>query len=270
MKAFSLICLGLIFLINPLFAQKQVEIPLWPESMKHLDAASMTVYFPDIPNGMVVIMCPGGGYDHLALSHEGYDMAPWFVERGITYAVLKYRLPNGQDNIPLADAEQAMRMVRGKAAAWKVNPHRIGIMGASAGGHLAASLATLYGDKEVRPDFQILLYPVISMKKEITNSGSRNKLLGEKPSKKLEDKYTLDKQVSADTPQAFIVLSGDDKGVLPINSINYFVALQNCRIPTALHIYTSGGHGWGFKDSFLYKSQWMGELEKWLRDGLVW
>lgn len=272
MKTLSLICLGLLFFIYPLVSQNRIEVALWPDGIDGLkeNAPSLTVYFPDKPNGMSIIMCPGGGYDHLALSHEGHDFASWFVERGITYAVLKYRLPAGRDNVPLDDAEQAMRLLRGKASEWGINTHRVGIMGASAGGHLAASLATRYSDKEVRPDFQILLYPVISMKKEITNIGSRNKLIGENPSEELEDRYTLELQVSAGTPQAFIALSGDDKGVLPINSINYFMALQKHQIPVAMHIYTSGGHGWGFKDSFPYKEQWLSELDKWLNNGLIW
>ncbi|WP_321335405.1 alpha/beta hydrolase [uncultured Bacteroides sp.] len=273
MKAFLLfMCLGFFFGVTPLEAQKRVDLSLWPKGtlVAGKEAHSLAVYLPDIPNGMAVIMCPGGGYDHLASTYEGHDMASWFAKQGVIYAVLEYRLPNGKSEVPLTDAEQAVRLLRSKAAEWSLNPHRIGIMGASAGGHLAASLATLYGNEEVRPDFQILLYPVISMQNNITNIGSRNMLLGAKPSTTLLERYSLEKQVSQETPQAFIVLSDDDKGVLPMNSIRYYLALHRCGVPVALHIYTSGGHGWGFKDSFLYKEQWTHELAKWLRDGLIW
>lgn len=218
---------------------------------------------------MAIIMCPGGGYSGLAMNHEGHDMASWFNTQGITYAVLKYRMPNGHNEVPLSDAEQAIRMVREHAAEWSVNPQRVGIMGASAGGHLAASLATLYSSDNTRPDFQILFYPVISMQKGVTHGGSRKNLLGENPSQELEQKYSLERQVSPRTPQAFIMLSSDDDAVPPINGIGYFLALRDHKVPASLHAYPTGGHGWGFRDNFTYKRQWTEELEKWLRDGLV-
>ena len=142
-------------------------------------------------------------------------------------------------------------------------------MRASAGGHLAASLATLYGSDATRPDFQILFYPVISMLKGVTHSGSRQNLIGETPTAELEQKYSLERQVSPKTPQAFIMLSADDATVLPINGIGYFLALREQKVPATLHVYPTGGHGWGFRDSFTYKRQWTGELEKWLREGLT-
>lgn len=253
-------------------AQRKVELRLWNTAEKEIaadgDIPTLTVYFPESPFGMAVIMCPGGGYGHLALGHEGHDMARWFTEQGIVYAVLKYRLPHGNRHIPLEDAGRAMRIVRDHAAEWGIRPDRVGIMGGSAGGHLAASLSTLYDSTDVRPDFQVLLYPVISMSADITNDGTRNNLLGTNPSQELLDRYSLDLQVNADTPQAFIVLSADD-GVSPENSIRYFRALRRFNVPAALHIYPSGGHGWGFNDSFEYKEQWTSELNKWLHDGLV-
>ena len=142
------------------------------------------------------------------MKHEGHDMAPWFNTQGITYAVLKYRMPNGHHEVPLSDAEQAIRMVRKHAAEWGVNPQRVGIMGASAGGHLAASLATLYSSDKTRPDFQILFYPVISMQKGVTHGGSRQNLIGENPSQELEQKYSLERQVSPRTPQALSCFFG--------------------------------------------------------------
>lgn len=270
-----------------LSAQKTVELPLWPNGapnsnelsgaeqrqnngeVSNVTEPTLTVYPAARPNGMAIIMCPGGGYSRLAMNHEGHDMAPWLNTQGITYAVLKYRMPNGHHEVPLSDAEQAIRLLREHAAEWGVNPQRVGIMGASAGGHLAASLATLYSSDKSRPDFQILFYPVISMQKGITHGGSRKNLLGENPSQKLEQKYSLERQVSPRTPQAFIMLSSDDDVVPPINGIGYFLALRDHKVPASLHAYPTGGHGWGFRDSFTYKRQWTEELEKWLRDGLV-
>ena len=270
-----------------LSAQKTVELPLWPNGapnsnelsgaeqrqnngeVSNVTEPTLTVYPAARPNGMAIIMCPGGGYGRLAMNHEGHDMAPWFNTQGITYAVLKYRMPNGHHEVPLSDAEQAIRLLREHAAEWGVNPQRVGIMGASAGGHLAASLATLYSSDKSRPDFQILFYPVISMQKGITHGGSRKNLLGENPSQELEQKYSLERQVSPRTPQAFIMLSSDDDVVPPINGIGYFLALRDHKVPASLHAYPTGGHGWGFRDSFTYKRQWTEELEKWLRDGLV-
>mgnify|MGYP000052031300 CR=1 FL=1 len=243
------------FAATMLSAQKPVELPLWPngapnnneltnsgqnhnnEWVSDVTTPTLTVYPASHPNGMAIIMCPGGGYGGLAMKHEGHDMAPWFNTQGITYAVLKYRMPNGHHEVPLSDAEQAIRMVREHAAEWGVNPQRVGIMGASAGGHLAASLATLYSSDKTRPDFQILFYPVISMQKGVTHGGSRKNLIGENPSQELEQKYSLERQVSPRTPQAFIMLSSDDDAVPPINGIGYFLALRDHKVPASLHAY---------------------------------
>lgn len=275
----------LLSVATMLSAQNTFELPLWPAGAPNSNGLtgteedleggrvanvikpSITVYKADKPNGMAIIMCPGGGYARLAMNHEGHDMAPWLNAQGITYIVLKYRMPNGHYEVPLSDAEQAIRLVRQHAKEWNIRPDRIGIMGASAGGHLAASLATLYNSNETRPDFQILFYPVISMVPGVTHGGSRQNLLGNKPSQELEDKYTLEKQVNERTPQAFIMLSADDGAVPPANGIHYFEALLQHQVPATLHVYPTGGHGWGFRDAFTYKRQWTGELEKWLREG---
>lgn len=273
------------FITTMLYAQTPIELPLWPDGapntngltgeQEDLDGGrvanvvtpTITVYRSSCPNGMAIIMCPGGGYVRLALAHEGHDMASWFNAQGITYIVLKYRMPNGHREVPLSDAEQAIRLVRQHAAEWNVNPARVGIMGASAGGHLAASLATLYGSDETCPDFQILFYPVITMGAD-THQGSRNNLLGENPSDELVRDYSLENRVTSRTPQAFIMLSTDDAAVPPVNSINYYLALIKQKVSATLHVYPIGGHGWGFRDDFSYKRQWTGELEKWLREGL--
>lgn len=283
----KILVLSLLLVTTMLSAQKPVELLLWSDGAPNTNGLtgaqedleggrvanvvnpSITVYRPEKPNGMAVIMCPGGGYGRLAMNHEGHDMAAWFTTQGITYAVLKYRMPNGHNEVPLSDAEQAIRLVREHAKEWGINPKRVGIMGASAGGHLAASLATLHGSEATRPDFQILFYPVISMQKGITHGGSRNNLIGENPSAGLEQKYSLEQQVSPQTPQAFIMLSADDGAVPPINGIGYFLALCEQKVPVTLHVYPTGGHGWGFRDNFTYKRQWTGELEKWLREGLT-
>ncbi len=267
------------------FAQQPVELPLWPDGapntngltgeeqesppnrISNVTQPTITVYRPEQPNGMAIIMCPGGGYSHLATDHEGHDMAPWFCGQGITYIVLKYRMPNTHSEVPLSDAEQAIRMVRKHAKEWNITPNKIGIMGASAGGHLASTLATHY-NSETRPDFQILLYPVITML-ENTHGGSCNQLLGKNPTREQIQKYSNELQVTCDTPQAFIVLSSDDGGVPPSNGVNYYLALQKHNVLGTLHVYPTGGHGWGYRDSFTYKQQWTQELEKWLRDGVV-
>lgn len=285
MKVISFI-IGL-FISTMIFAQQPIEISLWPDGMPNSNGLtgteedleggrvanvvnpSIAVYRPEKPNGMAIIMCPGGGYARLAMGHEGHDMAAWFTTQGITYIVLKYRMPNGHYEVPLSDAEQAIRIVRQHAAEWNINPHRIGIMGASAGGHLAASLATLYSSQETRPDFQVLFYPVISMKEGVTHAGSKVNLIGEKPSAELEKNYSLEQQVNAQTPQAFIMLSSDDGAVPPANSLGYYEALLKNHVPATLHAYPIGGHGWGFRDNFTYKRQWTGELEKWLREGVT-
>lgn len=276
----------LLSVATMLSAQNTFELPLWPAGapnsngltgteedleggrVANVITPSITVYKADKPNGVAIIMCPGGGYARLAMNHEGHDMAPWLNAQGITYIVLKYRMPNGHYEVPLSDAEQAIRLVRQHAKEWNIRPDRIGIMGASAGGHLAASLATLYSSNETRPDFQVLFYPVISMVPGVTHGGSRQNLLGNNPSQELEDKYTLEKQVNAHTPQAFIMLSADDGAVPPANGIHYFEALLQHQVPATLHVYPTGGHGWGFRDAFTYKRQWTGELEKWLCEGL--
>lgn len=282
----NILFLSLLFVTTILSAQKPVELLLWPDRAPNTNGLtgteedlqggrvanvvnpSITVYRPAKPNGMAIIMCPGGGYARLAMNHEGHDMAAWFMAQGITYAVLKYRMPNEHYEVPLSDAEQAIRLMRKHAKEWNINPNRIGIMGASAGGHLAASLATLYGSDATRPDFQILFYPVISMLKGVTHGGSRRNLLGENPSTELEQKYSLERQVSPKTPQAFIMLSADDGAVPPINGIGYFLSLREQKVPATLHVYPTGGHGWGFRDNFTYKRQWTDELEKWLRETL--
>ena len=190
-------------------------------------------------------------------------MAAWLNAQGYTLAVLKYRMPNGHDEVPLSDALQAMRILRQHSEEWKIS--KIGVMGASAGGHLASTVATHYTE-DSRPDFQVLFYPVISMQSDITHRGSRENLIGKNPSEELVNKYSNELQVNAQTPPAFILHSSDDGGVPVENSIRYYQALVKNRVPVSLHCYPVGGHGWGYRDSFPYKHEWQSELEKWLRE----
>ena len=265
------------------FAQDPIVIPLWPDGapnsngltgteedleggrVANVTEPSITVYPAAKPNGMAIVACPGGGYVRLAMNHEGHDLAAWYNAQGITYAVLKYRMPNGHSEVPLSDAGQAIALVRQHAEEWGVDPHKVGIQGASAGGHLAASAATLYTSDDTRPDFQVLFYPVITMQ-DNTHAGSRAGLLGPNPTDKQKLHYSLESQVNDQTPPAFIMLSTDDRSVPPTNGVNYYLALQAHDVPAALHVYPIGGHGWGFRDSFTYKMQWTQELEKWLRE----
>jgi acetyl esterase/lipase len=243
------------------------EIP-GPESgfvtfrAKAYEEAMMEVYPARNPNGLCVIMCPGGAYIMESQTHEGRDLKDWFNARGITYCMLQYRLPCGHHDVPLSDVLQAIRIMREKASELGIT--KIGIAGNSAGGHLAACAATLFDSPETRPDFQILLYPVITMEESFTNKLSRDALLGKTPSGELVDRYSCEKHVTEETPPAFIVLCSDDTDVPPTNSLRYYEQLIANNVSATMHIYPAGGHGWGWKDSMLYKDNWVSEMEKWL------
>lgn len=210
-----------------------------------------------------VVICPGGGYGHLAMSYEGYDWGPFFNEQGIAVIVLKYRMPNGNREVPMSDAYEAIRYTKEHASKWNINADEIGIMGFSAGGHLASTVAT-HASEELRPAFQILFYPVISMEPKYTHGGSRKQFLGEKVTEELVKEFSNEYQVDSLTPRAFIALSDDDKGVVPMNSIRYYSALKEKGTPAAMYIYPSGGHGWGIKDSFKFRNEMLTELKAWL------
>lgn len=274
-----LLCMGLFVLSQTwLHAQQPLELKLWPEGMPndngmtcqeengvlYVAEPTLTVYPATEGNGMAIVACPGGGYGKLATDHEGKDMAAWFNNQGITYAVLKYRMPNGHKEVPLSDARQAMRILRHRAGEWQLK--RIGIMGFSAGGHLASTVATHFEDEESHPDFQILFYPVISMDPEYTHRGTHDNLLGKQPAKEEEDDFSNELHVDGNTPPAFILHSSDDRSVPVAHSLNYYMALLRHQVPATLHIYPIGEHGWGYRDSFTYKREWTGELEKWLRE----
>ena len=231
-----------------------------------IEQPSLRVFLPapELATGRAVVACPGGGYSGLAVNHEGYDWAPYFNKQGIALIVLKYRMPKGDRTLPISDAEAAMKMVRDSADVWNLNPNDIGIMGSSAGGHLASTITT-HAPEALRPNFQILFYPVITMDKSFTHMGSHDNLLGKDASADLEKEFSNEKQVTKETPRAFIVYSDDDKVVPPANGVNYYLALNKKGVPSVLHIYPTGGHGWGIREDFLYKSEMQNELTSWLR-----
>lgn len=263
--------LGLLVVAVGATAQRAFDVNLWNGKAPHStgvanDTAKVRVFLPHAKQatGRAVVICPGGGYAGLAWDKEGTDWASFFNDMGIAAIVLKYRMPHGVKEAPLSDAEQAMRLVRKNAQAWHINRNDIGIMGFSAGGHLASTLATK-GKGDTKPHFQILFYPVITMMPDFTHKGSHDNLLGKKPSKSVEREYSSDIQVSRVTPRAFILLSDDDTVVQPANGVNYYFELYRHDVPASLHVYPSGGHGYGFSSSFRYHVEMRLELQAWLR-----
>ncbi len=218
------------------------------------------------PTGQIVVVCPGGAYEFLSMDNEGYEVAEWLTRRGIAAAVLSYRMPNGHSNIPLKDAQTAIETVRDHAAEWGVDPAKVGIIGFSAGGHLAATTLTKYTSAKNRPDFGILIYPVITMGDD-THQGSRTNLLGANPSEAAKEAFSCEKLVTAQTPVTFIALSSDDKLVLPVNGVSFYTALSRADVAGCeLHVYPTGGHGWGFAGSMDYLDEFSLSLNRWLKE----
>lgn len=281
-------------------AQNQV-IPLWNKIPNEIKAAdykekesitdgklqsttqvtipTLSIFIPKDakPNQTAVIICPGGGYMHLAFDKEGTKVAEWFNSLGIAAFVLKYRLPNDlimkNKNVgPLQDVQEAVRYVRQNAAKLNIDPNKIGILGFSAGGHLASTLSTHYDDKvyestykvSARPDFSLLMYPVISMENQITHKGSQTNLLGNNPSQDLIDSYSNEKKVTSQTPPAFLIHATDDTVVIPENSINYYLALKKNGVKAELHLYEKGGHGFGLGVNDTSKF-WTRDCVEWLK-----
>ncbi len=237
----------------------------------------ITIFKPQRPdkNHSAVVICPGGGYAFLAYNLEGTTVAKIMNSWGVTAIVLKYRLPS--DKImkdktigPLQDAQRALQYVRENAAELNVNPDMVGIMGFSAGGHLASTASTHFDksyisnprNTSLRPDFSILGYPVISFADSLTHMGSRNNLVGKNPSREMIEKFSNELQVNEKTPSTFLVLASDDKTVNPENSIKYYEALLKNKVPVEMHIYQNGGHGFG--THLLAKNDWMETLKNWM------
>ena len=295
----------LFFIIsNSLCAQNTIK--LWSEDMpfsngtigdeemtdaghvRNVQDPTITVYLPEKENatGAAVVICPGGGYGILAIKHEGHDIAKWFNEFGVAGIVLKYRLPNSdnitnQSEVAMTDAQRAVRMIRHYASDWGIQPDKIGIMGFSAGGHLASTVGTHfdYGisdDKDpiqkvsCRPDFMILMYPVISMSEDFMHAGSMRNLLGENQSYEQKLRFSNEKQVSSETPPTILIHSSDDKAVPVANSIRFYEALIQNIIPAELHIFNRGGHGYGLgRSDGTSHNLWPKNVQAWMKDMVI-
>lgn len=245
---------------------------------ENISEAELFVYLPEMEKntGAAVVICPGGGYRVEAIEHEGFQIAEFLKENGVAGIVLKYRLPYGNPEIPLTDALQAMRFVRAKSDEWGIDPKKVGIAGSSAGGHLASTAGTHYdlGDPQSndplarlssRPDFMLLLYPVISFDEKIGHMGSRINLIGETNDWKLASKYSNELHVNEQTPPTFFVLADDDRGVVPENSIRFYLAMKQFGVPAELHIFSHGGHGFGMKKINKPAEQWPGLFVQWMK-----
>ena len=244
------------------------------ERVSYTTTAELFIYEADPAKatGQAVVICPGGGYFLVAMGHEGHDFAKWFAERGITAAVLKYRMPNGVPEVPMEDAAEALRYMKEDYAGSK-GLKQVGIMGFSAGGHLAASTAVgmlaSNGEKsrhaKVRADFAILFYPVVTGNPALAHKGSYDNLLGKDRSQKLTDKWDPNLKINSKTPPTFLVHSSNDTGVNPQNSGDFHAQLKALNIPPELHFFPTGGHGWGYNDSFEHKREWQTLLSEWLK-----
>jgi acetyl esterase/lipase len=259
--------------------------PLWTAAVPgalgagDTDTPTLTVYQPNRmqATGALVVICPGGGYQNLAMDHEGHQVARWFTARGVTAAIVKYRLgPKYRHPAPLQDVLRAIRVVRSRAAELNVKPDRIGVMGFSAGGHLASSAATLFALKAAqvadgletvssRPDFAILGYPVIVFGADVTHKGSQRNLIGESPAADLVTQLSTDRQVTAQTPPTFLFHTTEDTAVPPQNSIAFYLALKHAGVPAELHIYEKGRHGVGLAPDDRELSTWPDRMLGWMR-----
>jgi len=258
---------------------------LWPDGApgavgtEEGDRPSLTVWLPspEKATGAAVVICPGGGYGHLAVGHEGKDVAEWLNSLGVAGCMLKYRLgPRYRHPAPLRDAQRAIRIVRSRAKEWGIDPQRIGILGFSAGGHLASTAETHFDDGDAnakdpidrascRPDFAILVYPVISFTTRFTHRGSMHNLLGNEPDAQLVESLSNEKQVTAKTPPTFLIHAGGDRGVPSENSVLFYMALRKASVPAELHIYEKGGHGFGLAPGDPILSTWPARCAEWMR-----
>jgi acetyl esterase/lipase len=290
-----------VFCSVSLWAQ-DYQIPIWPDKVPNqleglppenleqgeilrvskVSNPDIKVYLPSgrHATGQAVLICPGGGYAVLAYNWEGTDIARWLTAKGIAGIVLKYRLPSPEFQpmprlAPVQDAKQAIRLIRQNAKDWNIDPNQVGVMGFSAGGHLASTLGTHYNDTEsdvdgqvadisARPDFMVLMYPVISMGEDIAHMGSRSNLLGENPTTELIQAYSNELRVTPQTPPTFLVHSSDDQGVPVSNSLRFYQALLDHGVPAEMHLYPYGGHGYSLAIDDGYLKNWPNLLAEWL------
>lgn len=302
MKKSDFLLLFLLFFNLSCFSQ-DIILPLWQDgipnyketgssekwdtsdiiAVTNVQNPEIAVYLPAKrqATGGAVVICPGGGYWALAYNWEGIDVAKWLNSKGIAGIILKYRLPTSEGQIvphesPLMDAKQALRLVRYHASEWNIDPDKIGIMGFSAGGHLASTLGTHfdYGNTyasepleriSCRPDFMILIYPVITMTQPFMHKGSRNALIGEYPETALAENYSNELQVSDDTPPTFLLHASDDRGVPVENSLVFYQALVENDIPAEMHIYPKGGHGFSLAINKGHLANWTDLCITWIK-----
>ncbi len=265
---------------NESYSEKSTVANNIVSSYEKVTDPTITVFLAPVEKatGSAVLICPGGGYGFLAFGHEGVAVARWLNDNGISGIILKYRLPS--DKImkdksvgPLQDAQEALRIIRRNAVQWKINPDKIGVIGFSAGGHLASTLSTHFSEKvyavkdtiSARPDFSILIYPVISLEASITHAGSRNNLIGDNPPAAVIAHFSNELQITGRTPPSFLVHSEDDKTVPVKNSIVYFEGLVTNNVPAELHVFQKGGHGYGLAINRGTESSWPELCIKWLR-----
>jgi acetyl esterase/lipase len=284
-----------LFFITTIACKAQQHIPLYKSNMPnaidcpfkeerlptgriiHVINPELIAYYPTKPDSLkaAILICPGGGYQRLAIENEGYDVAKALNNMGIAAFVLKYRLPNdtcvtNKKIVPLQDLQQAMYLLKTNSKEYHINANNIGVMGFSAGGHLAASLSTHYNyaampfatDSFLKPNFNVLVYPVITMIDSLTHSGSKTRLIGKDATTIDIDFFSCEQHVTATTPPTFMVLSADDKVVNPINSIDYYNALRKNKIAAEIHIYQTGGHGYGLH--LPNNDTWVNRLQTWL------
>ena len=264
-------------------AEKEIRDTTDIVRISYVQNPAIEVYLPAKKNatGQAVVICPGGGYWILAYDWEGSDIAKWLNSKGIAAAVLKYRLPVSKSNIirhksPLLDASRALRLVRYHAREWNIKEDKIGIMGFSAGGHLASTLGTHFDPGvtdaadpvemlSCRPDFMILVYPVITFTKSFMHQGSRDALLGDSTDPELVTYFSNELQVKANTPPTFLVHAADDTAVPVENSLIFFQALKDTGIPVEMHIYPEGGHGFSLAVGTYYLGTWTDRCSDWLK-----
>jgi len=270
---------------RPMVARAQPVIPLWVNGAPGAlgatpaDQPEMTPYLPPAgtANGTAVVIFPGGGYAHLAMDHEGSAIANWLAGLGVTTFVVKYRLgPNYHHPTMIGDAQRAIRIARARAAEWNVDPRRLGIIGFSAGGHLASTAGTHFdaGNSastdpieraSSRPDFELLIYPVITMRDSVTHGGSRLNLLGKQPTPELVQLLSNELQVTRETPPTFLVHSTDDRTVPVQNSLLFYEALKRNGVPVEMHVFEHGGHGYGMAPKDPALAIWTALCENWMR-----
>ncbi|MDP4239321.1 MAG: alpha/beta hydrolase [Bacteroidota bacterium] len=283
MKRLLFLILGLVTSFYTLTAQEEIKLyRTSPEEINgilgtesrdkddfvtNITDARMYAYLApkETATGAAVLICPGGGYYGISVEKEGYEIARWFNKLGVSAFVLYYRMPNGHTEIPLKDAQAALQIVKTRTKEWNISKNRIGIMGFSAGGHLASTVGTHFRTKAERPDFMILAYPVVTMKKGLTHGGSRENLLGKNPAENQVERYSNELQVTKKTPPTFIVHAIDDTTVPIANSEQLLKALQDNKIPAELHKFDVGGHGFGMRKRGIPVDNWPELLKTWLK-----